>query len=125
MAALAVAVWDPARHGGPSMCPWRAVTGVACPGCGLTRAVGALLRGRVGDALDLHPFVLVVALECALVWIASAVALRRGRERTVHSPSGPGPSSPRWVMPAVAAANVVLLLGIWGARAMTGTLPPA
>jgi hypothetical protein len=126
-AAVAVAWWDPARHGGPAVCPWRALTGVACPGCGLTRATGALLHGRFGDAFDLHPFALVVVIEAALLWAVSLLALRRGGRRvrpgggTVPALSG---SSPRWVIPAVVAANVALLLGVWVARAATGTLPP-
>ena len=42
-----VALWDPARRGGPGLCPYRFVTGHNCPGCGLTRSVGAL-GGKTG-----------------------------------------------------------------------------
>ncbi len=37
-------------------CAFRATTGVPCPGCGMTRSMGALARGRWHDAMHLHPF---------------------------------------------------------------------
>lgn len=41
---------------GPVLCPVRRLTGVPCPGCGLTRSIGLLLHGRIRDATRLHPF---------------------------------------------------------------------
>jgi hypothetical protein len=114
-AAVAVAAWDPARHGGPPLCPWRAWTGVACPGCGLTRAAGALLRGRWSDALHLHPLVLVVGLQLAAVWVIVMLHLAR-RER-------PRPAAPGWVVPAVLIANGALFASVWAIRLASGSLP--
>ena len=37
-------------------CPLRALTGIACPGCGATRAAAALLQGDLRAALALNPF---------------------------------------------------------------------
>lgn len=37
-------------------CPIRAATGVPCPGCGLTRAMDALLHGNWREALQVHAF---------------------------------------------------------------------
>jgi hypothetical protein len=47
------------------LCPLRAVTGIPCPSCGLTRALAHLERGHLALALKFHPFsplILVLAL---------------------------------------------------------------
>lgn len=41
-------------------CPIRFLTGVPCPGCGMTRAGLALLHGRVREALHFHPAIFLV-----------------------------------------------------------------
>lgn len=78
----------PARWGraiaedGPG-CPFRALTGVDCPFCGMTRATVALGRGDWGAALALHPLApLVVAgvlVLLAIVALGRADVLLRGR----------------------------------------------
>jgi hypothetical protein len=40
----------------PVLCPLRAVTGIPCPSCGLTRALAHLERGHLAEALKFHPF---------------------------------------------------------------------
>lgn len=42
---------------GQRPCIFHTVTGLYCPGCGGTRAVLALLHGKIGQALYYHPFV--------------------------------------------------------------------
>ena len=37
-------------------CPFKTVTGLPCPGCGMTRACGAALRGDWAQVLELNPF---------------------------------------------------------------------
>ncbi len=85
--AVGVALWDPARSGGPPLCPYQFVTGHTCPGCGLTRAIGALLRGRWSEAVSLHPLAPVVVALVAAGCIAHVVAGDRVR-RLVQSPVG-------------------------------------
>ena len=53
-------------------CPFLALTGLYCPGCGSTRAMHQLLHGRVGTAFDLNPLV-VVLLPFVLVAVARAL----------------------------------------------------
>ena len=49
-------------------CPLRAMTGIPCPMCGMTRGVTALVHGDLGDALFLSPgSLLAVALAVVLL----------------------------------------------------------
>ena len=57
-------------------CPLRALTGIPCPGCFLTRAVAASLHGDLATAVHWNPIGPVAAV-MLLVW--SGVALRQKR----------------------------------------------
>jgi hypothetical protein len=56
-------------------CPFHALTGVPCPGCGTTRALLALVRGDVPAALAWNPAATVallagwIAATCAPIWV--------------------------------------------------------
>lgn len=39
-------------------CPFRLMTGVDCPGCGMTRALMALLDGNLPLSIQFHPFLI-------------------------------------------------------------------
>lgn len=71
LSALGVSVWH---------CPVREVTGVPCPGCGLTRAIMLLLRGDFYGALKMHAYapLLLVAL---LLLFGAAVLPREYSQR--------------------------------------------
>ena len=60
---------DPADGGAFVPCPFRALTGLWCPGCGLTRATHHLLRGDVGQALRYNAFVIVILAALTAVWL--------------------------------------------------------
>lgn len=67
-AAAYLAIADPADAGWLPSCPFHALTGWWCPGCGLTRATHHLLRGDVPAALANHLFVPVVLAAIAVGW---------------------------------------------------------
>lgn len=54
-----------------SSCPFVMVTGLPCPGCGLSRAGFCLLRGEFADAWYLNPFIYGIA------FLAAAFVIRR------------------------------------------------
>ena len=63
----------------PIGCPFKALTGLDCPGCGSTRSLGALTRFDLGAALDhnvLAPAALVFLVASFAAW--TAAAWRRG-----------------------------------------------
>ena len=61
-------------------CPFKAVTGVPCPGCGLTRAALALVHGQVRTALWINPLSVLVCLWAAVSWVWIAVDVARGSD---------------------------------------------
>src|SRR4029079_1546856 len=54
--------------GGPTICPFKAWTGLDCPGCGATRAAHQLLNGHLRAALELNA-VFVLALPLVIWWL--------------------------------------------------------
>lgn len=83
-ATVYVANVDPNAPGHYPTCPFLAVTGYFCPGCGGLRAVYALTHGHPLQAL--HDNVFGVAAIAALVvwWLAWIVARLRGRSLSVR-----------------------------------------
>ncbi len=91
----------------PPTCWFRAVTGIPCAGCGLTRSVVLLLHGRPGESRTQHPFG-TVALALGLLALPPRAASALGHGR-------------RWVARydrvwgVALATSLVLLLAWWGA----------
>ena len=52
-------VFEPGKTGLFPACMFRTLTGLACPGCGSTRALHQLLHGHVGNAFVLNPLLLI------------------------------------------------------------------
>ncbi|HEY2146552.1 MAG TPA: DUF2752 domain-containing protein, partial [Pirellulales bacterium] len=83
-------LFDPADGGYP-VCPFHALTGLHCPGCGTLRAMHELLHGRIAAALAMNPLstCAIPIMIGAPIWsIASRrwrpSARRAGRRWTVH-----------------------------------------
>ena len=92
----------------PALCPLKALTGVFCPGCGITRALICCGHGEFLRALVLHP----LAPLCYLLLIVFTV-LRL-------FPSVTLPPKPVRVGSFL---FLFALLGLWGIR-LLGWLPP-
>lgn len=70
------------------ICPFRALTGIACPTCGGTRALVAAAHGELGAALRLNPLVALAATGL-MAWIPLSAAWFAGR--------WPRPDLDRWI----------------------------
>lgn len=53
--AIVLFAFDPSAYAFYPRCVFHVLTGFDCPGCGSTRAMHALLHGRVGEAFRYNP----------------------------------------------------------------------
>jgi Protein of unknown function (DUF2752) len=87
--------YPPARASLYPTCPIHRIFGIACPGCGATRALAALLHGDVTEALRLNAlFVVLLPFAVASVIESYRRALR--------------PEIFRWPQPPAAAVYAAL-----------------
>lgn len=112
VAVFALATINPSDSS-PTICGFATCTGVACPGCGMARAAGQLVRGNVAEALRYHPLILLVVAQLLgawTIWMAHRAGWIRWRHR-------------RWVDVAIGATAALLIL-VWVVRLVTGSTPP-
>jgi hypothetical protein len=77
--SAAVAYFDPTTAGFFPVCPLYSLTGLACPGCGLTRGFHALFHGDVLTALDYNAMLPFFAFLIACGFVALVYYALRGR----------------------------------------------
>ena len=97
----------------PILCLLRRVAGLPCPGCGLTRATVAFLRGDWGAAWRLHPAAPLLVAEAGVGWLAWGLWAVRG--------GALAPRLERLAGPLLAQGAG--LVALWLGRLATGTLP--
>ena len=105
----------PATHAGPllgmpSLCLFYRITGLPCPGCGMTRSCVCFAHGRWAESIAFHPLGPPTFLVLGLLVLFQLPFLRR----FVTLP-------PRWV-PLCAYGATGLFLAVWAAR-LTHLLP--
>ena len=77
-------VWRPADEPTFILCPFRALTGLLCPGCGMTRAFCALGHGELRRAIRFNALSPLLYLSFIIVWVgAGATVLNLHRVRAV------------------------------------------
>lgn len=104
--------WVPAPGVQNTVCLLRRLSGLPCPGCGMTRAFAHLAKGEWAAAASDHLLAFIIAAELGLAWLVWGVALARRRQVGM----------PPWFERAV-LAHVAVLVAFWLGRASTGTLP--
>lgn len=103
-----IGLLDPNVAGHYPTCPWLAVTGTYCPGCGSLRAIHALAHGDPATAMARNPLA-VMAIGWLLVWFL--VWARRtvtGRVRIRMAPA--------WVLYGILG----VIMAYWVARNVPG-----
>lgn len=109
--ALSLALASLAIASDVTLCPVAALSGVPCPGCGLTRAALALISGDFTAAFALHPLVFVAAPLVALL----GLGLLRDVWRGESAPASVPPRAAGWVA-AAAAVLLAAFISVWFAR---------
>ena len=84
----------------PSLCPFKIITGIECPGCGMTRAMVSLVKGHPGDAASHNPFCFFLVFLLLLSILPSRL-LERSRTRLGR------------VLPVFYSGILVLVLIFW------------
>ena len=80
-AALLVAAFaDPTATAWFPRCPFHAVTGLACPGCGSARALYALLHADLPSALRLNPLFVLLSPVLAIGTVREYRRISTGRD---------------------------------------------
>jgi len=89
-------------------CPLRALTGIPCPTCFLTRSALATLHGDLGEALELHLF--GPPLVVGGLWLALVQGLL-------------GRPLPAWPWGRISLGLVLAAFAYWLVRLAQGTFP--
>jgi hypothetical protein len=68
------ALWRPSDNG-IILCPFRALTGYPCPGCGMTRAFSAIAHGEPWRAVRYNPLSPLLFLAAIVIWVGAAATI--------------------------------------------------
>lgn len=81
MAGGSATVWavDPSQTHLFPICPLFAMTGFACPGCGLTRAFHSLFHGDIVTALHFNALIPIWAVIFGFLFVSLILTATRGR----------------------------------------------
>ena len=74
-----VAAFDPSNAGFFPVCPLFALTGIACPGCGLTRGIHALFHGDLLAAIDHNAMIPAFVVLFGAFFLSMLLVAVRGR----------------------------------------------
>lgn len=99
-----VYLYDPRQSGLYPVCPFLALTGCYCPGCGTLRALHQLMHGNPVAAFSYNPYTLVALPVVAYSFVLSGL-------RAYNLPAPPRVFIPaRWVWALLAAVLAFWLL---------------
>lgn len=93
-------------------CPFRNITGIPCPACGLTRATVCLFKGDIASAFKFNPlFPLAYLLMGALCVYAALAIKNKGINKRTEK-----------IFSVIFSAVLVIFIVVWIFRFAAGTL---
>ena len=103
-----MAIWAPKPHSRVTFCLFHSLTGLDCPGCGMTHAVVALLRLDIRTAFACNALFPVYGAYCG--WLTVSTARRYIRAGKATLPARP------------VAVHIILLVLALGYGVLRNTL---
>ena len=97
--AIVLHIGDPAANSAP-LCPFYAMTGSYCPGCGTLRCLHSLLHADLRSAAGYNLVTVLLAPVLLAAWVAVGLAAFTGRPIRLWVP-------PRWLGLALAGTLLV------------------
>lgn len=86
-------------------CPFRYITSIPCPGCGMFRALFALITGQISLSFMLHPLLIPTCMGLMLIFHAKVLKL------------------PKWLVNTIAISLALALILLYVIRLIGGTIP--
>ncbi|MBQ9898250.1 MAG: DUF2752 domain-containing protein [Ruminococcus sp.] len=75
--------YDVRFRGAPLPCPFRALLGIYCPGCGGTHCIYALAGGHIVQAVRYNLFAVLIVVFLLLLWLERVLALFGCRKKLI------------------------------------------
>ncbi|CAN5811730.1 hypothetical protein BH11BAC7_BH11BAC7_30240 [soil metagenome] len=66
-------------------CPYKSLTGIDCPGCGMQRAFIALLRGDLSESFSIYPALLPILFTLLLLMLHLKFRFKNGAVILMYS----------------------------------------
>jgi hypothetical protein len=74
----------PFYYGEFTLCLFKNITGLPCPGCGMTRAFLFLGHGKIHEAVILNPNSLLIFPIIVFLWLNEVVYMATGKDVKIH-----------------------------------------
>ena len=89
-----------------TICGFKNLTGLPCPGCGLTHSLCALVKGEITQSLSYHLLGPLVLLGAIAAWLRSAFVLLKWNQPVIAFDAG--------IARLSLVRNAIIMFGVYG-----------